>query len=163
MSEQDDNLERVKSKIGKAIIAFITHVYATRTDRRFHMNELATHVSTETHTAPASPDRILRELRRDGLVDYVVVSRKNSLYEVTAIAPEGEGLPGRGGAKRHRHYVVRLRQEDNKLTIRGPYLTEAEALAKRKMLIGTTNPPPPVLVLVAHGGGIKVVKIHQET
>jgi hypothetical protein len=35
--------------------------------------------------APASPDRILRQLRQQGALDYVVVNRAASLYLITRV------------------------------------------------------------------------------
>lgn len=86
--EQQRNLMRVKSRIGQAIIAFLSG----RT--RFRADELRQHVAENTGaaTAPGSSDRILRNLRQSGLVNYRVLSRRHSLYEVlptcTASGPE---------------------------------------------------------------------------
>jgi hypothetical protein len=37
------------------------------------------------NVAPDSPSRILRELRKQGRVDYIVVNRAASLYRVVAV------------------------------------------------------------------------------
>jgi hypothetical protein len=77
-SEQQQHLERVSSRIGRAIIGFC------RAHRRFHADELRKAVVDETGiAAPASADRILRNLRQRGVIGYKVVSRSESLYEVT--------------------------------------------------------------------------------
>jgi transposase-like protein len=79
--EQQENLERVSSRIGKSIIEFC------RSHGRFHADDLRKWVIRETGTAaPASADRILRDLRRRGVIGYRVVSRRESLYEVTFVA-----------------------------------------------------------------------------
>jgi hypothetical protein len=78
--EQRENLERVATRVGAAIIAFC------ETHRRFHAEELRTAVIRATGiAAPASADRILRELRQRGVIDYRVVDRRASLYEVISI------------------------------------------------------------------------------
>jgi hypothetical protein len=78
--EQEENLERVSSRIGRAIIDFC------QTHRRFHADELRAYAVAETGiAAPASADRILRDLRLRGVIDYVVVNRRASLYEVIKV------------------------------------------------------------------------------
>lgn len=82
MSEQDDNLDRVSARIGGAIVKF----YEQRKDSgrpEFHAGDLRAFViSCVGHAlAPASPDRILRDLRKRGILDYKVMSRSQSLYE----------------------------------------------------------------------------------
>lgn len=78
--EQQEHLERVSSRIARAILEFC------KSHRRFHADELRRHVIRETGiTAPASADRILRDLRQQRRLDYIVVNRRESLYEVTWI------------------------------------------------------------------------------
>jgi hypothetical protein len=78
--EQQENLERVSSRIASAVVEFC------RTHRRFHADELRQAVIAATGiAAPASADRILRDLRRRGVIDYVVVNRRESLYEVVEV------------------------------------------------------------------------------
>ena len=72
------HLDRVSSRIGAAVLEFC------RAHTTFHAGELHRHVETATGvSAPASADRILRDLRQRGAVSYRVVSRRESLYEVT--------------------------------------------------------------------------------
>ena len=75
------HLERVKSRIGLLVLEFC------RKHRTFRMENLRNFISSETsgHVAPASPDRILRQLRREGFLDYRVLSRKESLYRVEEV------------------------------------------------------------------------------
>jgi hypothetical protein len=76
--EQAENLERVRSRIGRAIVAFC------RERKRFHADELRAAVAEATGiAAPASADRILRDLRQRGVINYRVINRHESLYEVT--------------------------------------------------------------------------------
>ena len=74
------NLERVRGAIADAVVAFCRSRYAT--GREFHAQELRDYVARVNPTAPASADRILRDLRQRGLVRYVLVSRSKSLYRV---------------------------------------------------------------------------------
>ena len=83
-NEQQENLERVSSRIGRAIIEFCQE------HRRFHADELRKHVVRETGiAAPASADRILRDLRQRGVVRYTVLNRRESLYEVQGVQESG--------------------------------------------------------------------------
>ena len=76
MDEQTENLERVSSRIAASIVEFI------RSHRRFHADDLRRHVSARVGSvAPGSADRILRDLRQKDVIDYRVVSRRQSLYE----------------------------------------------------------------------------------
>jgi uncharacterized protein YbaR (Trm112 family) len=75
--EQQENIERVSARIGHVVIEFC------RNNQRFHADELRRAVIRETGiAAPASADRILRDLRQKGHISYRVVSRSESLYEV---------------------------------------------------------------------------------
>jgi hypothetical protein len=57
-----------------------------RIGKEFYGWELTTFVSDRvTHVAPGSPDRILRDLRQSGDVEYVVVSRAQSRYYVDRV------------------------------------------------------------------------------
>lgn len=78
--EQAENLERVSSRIALAIIRFC------QGRKRFHMDELRAWVVSETGiAAPDSAGRILRYLRQRGVIDYWVVDRRASLYEVLSV------------------------------------------------------------------------------
>jgi hypothetical protein len=79
----DQEFTRVRDRIAPAIIDFYEH-----TGGQFHMDDLRRHVVRAVGViAPASPDRILRALRRDGRLNYVVLSRRDSLYEWRAVPP----------------------------------------------------------------------------
>jgi hypothetical protein len=83
--EQQENLERVSSRIASAIIRFC------REHRRFHADELRKYVVSETGiAAPGSSDRILRDLRQRKIIDYRVLNRRESLYEVLWIVGDKE-------------------------------------------------------------------------
>lgn len=72
------NLERVRRAIATSVREFCdAHV-----GHEFHAQELRDYVARVHPTAPASADRILRDLRQRGDVRYVLVSRSRSLYRV---------------------------------------------------------------------------------
>jgi hypothetical protein len=83
--EQQEHLNRVKSRTALAIIRFL------RGHRLFHAGELHEAVLLATGiAAPASSDRILRDLRQRKLVDYEVISRRESLYQVIWVMGDNE-------------------------------------------------------------------------
>ena len=78
--DNDEDLERVSSRIARAILDYC------RDHRQFHADDLRRAVARETGiAAPASADRILRHLRQKRIIDYRVVDRRASLYEVTHV------------------------------------------------------------------------------
>src|SRR4030095_3103600 len=80
IEEPEEHLERVSSRIARAIVQFC------REHKEFHADELRAAVIQATgSTAPGSADRILRDLRKRGIVDYVVVSRRESFYRVVSV------------------------------------------------------------------------------
>lgn len=85
-------LEKVSARIGHAVMSFYVH----RVERRafqFHADELRNWVIAEVDiAAPASADRILRDLRQKGRLDYVLVSRSQSLYEFRDNGPKQQSL-----------------------------------------------------------------------
>jgi len=88
MSTHTENLTRVRHSVAASIVAFLERVGV---GGRFHAEELREHVRAEHPTAPASADRVLRDLRRRGRIDYVLVSRSASLYEVRAVGRPTQG------------------------------------------------------------------------
>ena len=78
MSNHQENLERVKSNISGFVLDFVRG----REGSTFYASELRSYVQKRHGTAPASPDRILRDLRQKGFLNYKVVSRSQSLYKV---------------------------------------------------------------------------------
>ena len=80
----DPGLVRVRGAIGPAIVAF----FQAQLGRTFHLDELRQWVTAQCGpVAPDSPRRIMGELRRDGVLGYVVENRAASLYRVTAVTP----------------------------------------------------------------------------
>lgn len=69
--------KRVSLRISEVIIEYIND------NPRFHMESLREYISRSVGwIAPGSPDRILRSLRQQGKLNYRVLSRKDSLYQV---------------------------------------------------------------------------------
>lgn len=75
----DDKAERARvySKIAPLITAFAHETG----EQPFHAEELRQYVLARTSgIAPSSPDRILRDMRTNGILDYEVTNRRQSLY-----------------------------------------------------------------------------------
>lgn len=86
--EQAPQIARVQSAIGGAVLAFCRHVmsHALNGDTSFRGDELRVWINKQgIDCAPASPDRILRALRRAGQLDYTIINRRQSLYRVTRV------------------------------------------------------------------------------
>jgi hypothetical protein len=83
--EQREELDRVATRLNGAILAFC----AERIGRQFHADDLRRHVRTQLGEmiAPDSASRILRLLRQKKRVNYVVVNRRASLYQVLPLKP----------------------------------------------------------------------------
>jgi hypothetical protein len=79
--EQERQIERVTARIGMTVLAFVRSIGVGGT---FHAEDLRAYVNANASGAPGSPDRILRDLRCKGLVDYTV-ERKDSRYTITGL------------------------------------------------------------------------------
>lgn len=77
--EQQEQLTRVRSKTKPAILAFARHRIDTG-KLAFNIRDLHDWVVKETTVAPASPDRVLRDLRQRGHFDYEVTNRAKAEY-----------------------------------------------------------------------------------
>ena len=79
---------RVYSKIAPVIMDFA----AAYAGRLFYADDLRRYVvSKRLEVAPDSPGRILRVLRQEGRLDYVVVDRSLSLYQFRSRGQSGSG------------------------------------------------------------------------
>lgn len=74
-------LRRVSEKIAELVIKFFNN---REGGDQFTVNELTKYVMDKEPVAPDSPARIMRLLRRKGVINYEVVSRSRSLYRVVA-------------------------------------------------------------------------------
>ena len=86
MGSDRQERERVRSRIGKLILEFC------RPHDVFRMEDLKRFVENRVkgRIAPASTDRILRQLRQQGFLDYIVVSRRQSLYRIVPVERPAE-------------------------------------------------------------------------
>jgi len=76
---QAEHLERVTARIGVATREF----FRNSTVADFHADDLRRYVIGRCGVvAPASADRVLRELRKQHLLNYVVLNRRQSLYRI---------------------------------------------------------------------------------
>jgi hypothetical protein len=85
-SSGEENLGRVAERISGAVEEFCG--LRKRFRQQFHMAELCDFVRDRTGVAPDSPGRILRQLRSLGKLNYRVVDRRSSLYEMTRLEPK---------------------------------------------------------------------------
>jgi len=83
MYNNDDPYER--ARVHSKIAPLIMHFHERMAGRSFHAETLRRYVmSHDVRIAPDSPGRILRELRLNGRLDYVVLNRRQSLYQFRA-------------------------------------------------------------------------------
>jgi hypothetical protein len=90
MSDDDkEERARVFSRIAPIIMSF----HDNHLGEAFHAEDLRQYVlNLEPSIAPDSPGRILRELRLQRRLNYVVINRRQSLYQFRPIAPpDGDG------------------------------------------------------------------------
>jgi hypothetical protein len=79
-SDNDDIGERARvfGRIAPIILAFARE----NAGQTFHVEQLRRYVDAHVHEiAPDSPGRILRQLRQLRQLNYVVIDRRNSLYQ----------------------------------------------------------------------------------
>lgn len=77
-NDSPENRARVYAKIAPLVWEF----YLDNAGAAFHAEELRTFVRDRApEIAPDSPGRILREMRLQGRLHYVVINRRSSLYQ----------------------------------------------------------------------------------
>lgn len=81
-SRQEIELKRVKSKTSDWIKQFFD---AHQLGEQFHAEDLHNFVKAKANVAPASADRIMRDMKRSGEINYEVVNRSQSLYRKLAL------------------------------------------------------------------------------
>lgn len=80
MEDHASNLERVSARIACVVVKF-WHARSASAEPEFHAHELVADVlRVAPGTAPDSPSRILRLLKRERRINYELVSRRKSLY-----------------------------------------------------------------------------------
>jgi hypothetical protein len=82
--QQQLNLSRCRESIGPAVLDFAAFRLSSG-QPRFFAEALRAWVSKRHPGAPGSADRVLRDLRARGALDYRVVNRSQSLYEVVSV------------------------------------------------------------------------------
>jgi hypothetical protein len=94
MSKYDDDpieRARVYSKLGPLVMDY----HDLHAGRQFHSQDLHEFVQHyEPNVAPESVTRCLRQLRENGKLDYVVLSRRRSLYQFRALGANTPRNPG---------------------------------------------------------------------
>lgn len=80
--EQGENLQRVKDRLAAHVKAFCEEIGV---HGRFYAEDLRKSVLAKFKVAPDSPGRVLRDLRQSGELDYVIESRRQSLYKILSI------------------------------------------------------------------------------
>lgn len=76
----DDRVER--ARVYARIAPMILEFHELHPGEEFHVEELRRFVRQRLpQIAPDSPGRILRALRLDGRLDYVILNRRASLYQ----------------------------------------------------------------------------------
>lgn len=86
VSEQQEQVARVSGRIAPLVLEFCRRRMASAR-RHFRASELRAFVESEQPVAPGSADRILRLLRRDGVVAYTVTNRRDSEYWLHGVRP----------------------------------------------------------------------------
>lgn len=82
MNDNEPYLRAVSARIDDAILEFCRE----NVGRHFHADDLRRHVDQRCGmTAPGSADRILRDLRKRGDLNYIVVNRAQSLYRLEGV------------------------------------------------------------------------------
>lgn len=87
MNDQSSNLRRVRSRLAGAVLRFCASRLLMGCPD-FRGADLQAYVRETVTSAPASPDRILRLLRREGRLSYEVTDRAGSAYRVLAVNEE---------------------------------------------------------------------------
>jgi hypothetical protein len=88
MTEQIQQLNRVAATAKEAILDFIKARLAdTENNGAFTADQLRFYVNNNTSggVSPSSSDRVLRQLRQEGKLDYAVLNRGKSLYKAVPI------------------------------------------------------------------------------
>jgi phage/plasmid-associated DNA primase len=88
MTEQTQQINRVYSKTSDAVLAFIKmRLSDTENNGAFTADQLRFYVTNNVAggVSPGSSDRILRMLRQEGKLNYIVLNRGKSLYRAVPL------------------------------------------------------------------------------
>ena len=124
MGAQRDNLDRVSQRIATAILRFAQYHLL------FNEEELGRFVEANCgKLAPGSADRVLRDLRQRGELDYRVVDREASLYQIIHIATDPFAY-AREAVEQQRQAVFELSSADYRVVPLPPALAYAPSLVR---------------------------------
>lgn len=70
------------TRVARNVASVILDYCRDRVGCEFSLRDLALYVMHHANATPDSASRILRSLRQEGLVDYVVTSRSKSKYRI---------------------------------------------------------------------------------
>lgn len=84
----DDDDPGARDRVYGRIAPLILRYHDAHTGEAFHAEDLRQFVMlfVNGQVAPDSPGRILRELRLEGRLNYVVINRRDSLYQFRPVA-----------------------------------------------------------------------------
>ena len=82
-TSQAKELLRVSDRLRDAIYLFFD---SHQVGEEFYAENLRKFVSDRVQVAPGSADRVMRDMRKRGLINYSVVSRSKSLYVKESVA-----------------------------------------------------------------------------
>lgn len=85
LSAHKINMERAESKLTGLIVDWCNR---HGPGHRFHLGEFTRDILSQQLCSPTSPYRIMALLRKKGLVNYKVVSRSQSLYQLTSLSDD---------------------------------------------------------------------------
>ena len=94
MDEWSDDDHEERARVYHRIAPVIMEFSRLRAGEQFHVEELRVFVLERVPgIAPDSPGQILRALREEGRLDYVVINRRQSLYQFRTVAPSPPPAP----------------------------------------------------------------------
>lgn len=79
---QKEEIERVSEKVSQHVIDFFEQ---HGPGYEFNLHEITLYVMQRVKCSPTSPYRIMASLKSKNQVNYTVLSRKESLYRMTAL------------------------------------------------------------------------------
>jgi hypothetical protein len=89
MNEQTQQMNRVVATAGEAVLDFIkTRLTDTENTGAFTSEQLRFYVNNNVSgrfISPSTADRVLRDLRQKGKLDYLVLNRGKGLYRAVPI------------------------------------------------------------------------------
>lgn len=91
----NDQLKRVSNSIAQVVTEFVNK----RIGQEFHGSEVKSACNLAlgfTGIAPSSPDRVMRDLRQRGKINYELVNRAKSLYRALPLVVESQSKDGIG-------------------------------------------------------------------